>query len=217
MFFPTLERIKSLADRYPGKTFTPKQFTHLLRMQFRDPRLRFTAGRDDIVVKKNFHIQGTYNPGDDEDGKPCITISLMFNPRCRRVSIKDYDWNEMSFHIADTVTHEYLHQYYCRRRGFEFGRGYRTAKLLRYSDTMKDYLGCEDEILAYAFNIASEMVVYDRHMVLTKVHRMYRRYFSRDRKVMLQLEKQVAKYIKRLEPGNEQSDLRSRTRYGRCV
>lgn len=204
MFFETLERIRSLADRYPGKTFTPKQFTHLLRMQFRDPRLRFTCGQDDIVVKKNFHIQGLYNPGDDEDGKPCITISLMFSPRCRRVSIKDYKWDEISFHIADTVTHEYLHQYYCRQRGFQFGRGYRTAKLLRYSDTMKDYLGCEDEILAYAFNIASEMIVYKKHMVLTKVYRMYRRYFRQDRKVMLQLEKQVGKYINRWERSNDQ-------------
>jgi hypothetical protein len=43
------------------------------------------------------------------------------------------------------------------------------------------------------------MVVYKRHMVLTKVYRMYARYFRRDRKVMLQLEKQVHKYIKRLE------------------
>ena len=69
---------------------------------------------------------------------------------------------------------------------------------------MKDYLGCEDEILAYAFNIASEMIVYDRHMVLTKVYRMYRRNFRQDRKVMLQLEKQVAKYIKRLGANHEQ-------------
>ena len=199
MFFQVFERMKSLAAKHGGKTFTPKQFTHLLRMQFRDPQLRFTCGRDDIVVKKNFHIQGTYNPGDDEDNKPCISISLMFSPRCRLVSINDYDWESMSFHIADTITHEYLHQYYCRQRGFEFGRGYRTSKLMRYSDTMKDYLGCEDEILAYSFNIASEMVVYKRHMVLTKVYRMYRRYFRQDRKVMLQLEKQTNKYIKRLE------------------
>jgi hypothetical protein len=64
---------------------------------------------------------------------------------------------------------------------------------------MQDYLGCEDEILAHAFNVASEMVVYKKHMVLTKVYRMYNRYFRKDRKVMLQLEKQVDKYIKRLE------------------
>ena len=48
------------------------------------------------------------------------------------------------------------------------------------------------------------MIVYDRHMVLTKVYRMYRRNFRQDRKVMLQLEKQVAKYIKRLGANHEQ-------------
>jgi hypothetical protein len=64
---------------------------------------------------------------------------------------------------------------------------------------MQDYLGCEDEIQAHAFNVASEMVVYKKHMVLTKVYRMYNRYFRQDRKVMLKLEKQVNKYINRLE------------------
>jgi len=64
---------------------------------------------------------------------------------------------------------------------------------------MRDYLGCEDEILAYAFNVASEMVVYNRPMESTKVYKLYLRYFRKDRKVMLQLQKQADKYIKRLE------------------
>jgi len=123
MFFPAFERIKSLATRHSGRTFTPEQFTHLLRMQFRDSRLRFSCQRDALMTKKNFYIHAEYRPYDDEDNKPCIYVNLIFNPRCRRVGIKDYDWDSMSFHIADTVTHEYLHQYYCRQRNFEFGRG----------------------------------------------------------------------------------------------
>jgi hypothetical protein len=199
MFFQTLERIKSLPEIHRGKTFTPEQFTHLLRMQFRDSQLRFDCQRDPMLKKKNFWLTGEYRPYSDEYGDPCIYMTLTFHPRCRRVTFKDYNWDSMSFHIADTITHEYLHRYYCRKRNFKFGRGYRTKKLLRYSESMKDYLGCEDEILAYAFNVASEMIVYNRHMVLTKTYMLYRRYFRRDRKVMLQLEKQTNKYIKQLE------------------
>jgi hypothetical protein len=168
-------------------------------MQFCDSQLRFNCQRDRMLSKKNFWITGEYRPYSDEHDEPCIYMTLTFHPRCSRVTFKDYNWDDMSFHIADTITHEYLHRYYCRKRNFKFGRGYRTKKLLRYTETMKDYLGCEDEILAYAFNVASEMVVYKKHMVLTKTYRMYRRYFRQDRKVMLQLEKQTNKYIKQLE------------------
>jgi hypothetical protein len=204
MFFETLERIKKLPVKHGPKTYTPESFTHLIRMQFRDPQLRFNCVRDSELSKKNFWITAEYCPYDDSQDDPCVYVTLTFGSRCRWVSFSDYDWDRMSFHLADTITHEYLHRYYCRRRGYKHGRGYRDKNNLRYNDTMKDYLGCEDEILAYAFNIASEMIVYDRHMVLTKVYRMYRRNFRQDRKVMLQLEKQVAKYIKRLGANHEQ-------------
>lgn len=199
MFFQALERMKSLATRHSGRTFTPEQFTHLIRMQFRDPQLRFTCQRDPDVTKKNFWINGEYRPQEDEHNEPCVYITLTFNPRCCKITFKNYDWESMSFHLADVITHEYIHQYYCRKRGYKHGPGYRDRLNSRYDETMQDYLGCEDEIQAHAFNVASEMVVYNKHMVLTKVYRMYNRYFRRDRKVMLKLEKQVNKYINRLE------------------
>ena len=68
---------------------------------------------------------------------------------------------------------------------------------------MKDYLGCEDEIIAHGFNVASEMVVYDREMEKTKTYKLYRKHFRQDLKVMLQLKKQTNKYLKRLELSNE--------------
>jgi hypothetical protein len=197
MFFTALERIKSLAVKHHGRAFTPEQFTHLIRMQFRDPQLRFVCVRDPELTRKNFTILGEYRPHEDSQGEPCVYITLNFGPRCRRVGFKNYDWDTMSFHLADIITHEYLHRYYCRRRGYQHGRGYRDKLNSRYNETMQDYLGCEDEIQAHAFNVASEMIVYNQHMVLTKVYRMYNRYFRQDRKVMLKLEKQVNKYISR--------------------
>ena len=105
----------------------------------------------------------------------------------------------MGFHIADVVVHEYIHLHYCRKRGYRHGRGYRAKTTLRYLETMQDYLGCEDEILAHAFNVASEMVVYDRRMERTATYRNYRKYFRQDKKVMLQLRRQADKYLKLLE------------------
>lgn len=199
MFFQALERLRSIAVRHSGKKYTPEKLTHLIRMQFRDPKLVFNTRRNTLVEKGNFWISGEYRPLEDSYNEPCIYITLTYPTRKKITYIDQTDWDNMGFHIADVVTHEYLHQYYCRRRGYQHGHGYRDKLNSRYAESMQDYLGCEDEIQAHAFNIVSEMVVYRRAMTKTKVYKLYRRHFKQDRKVMLQLHKQVHKYINRLE------------------
>ena len=199
MFFEALERLRSIAVRHSGKKYTPEGLTHLIRMQFRDSRLVFTTERDQRVDLGGRRIIREYRPFEDSQDEPCIYITLTYPTRERVTYIDRTDWESMGFHVADIITHEYIHQYYCRRRGYKHGRGYRAKTTLRYSESMQDYLGCEDEILAHAFNVASEMVVYKRAMTKTSVYKLYRRHFRQDRKVMLQLQKQVNKYINRLE------------------
>ena len=204
MFFPTFERIKALAVKHHGKTFTPERLTHLIRMQFRDKQLRFVCQRTDEVTAGNFIIKGEYYPYEDSQDETCLYIGLAFSKQCRKVSFKKYNWESISFHLADTITHEYLHRYYIRKRGFLHGKAYRSSTQHTNRDSMKDYLGCEDEILAYSFNVASEMVVYNRTMEQTKIYRLYRKHFKQDPKVLTQLKKETNKYIKRLEQSNEQ-------------
>ena len=199
MFFDALERLRSIAVRHRGKRYSPEGMTHLIRMQFRDPGLRFTTERSDDVEMGQWSIKGEYRLYDDEQGDPSIHIALVYPTRERVCHIDRHRWDDMGFHIADIVTHEYIHQYYCRGRGYRYGRGYKTARLLRYQETMRDYLGCEDEILAHGFNVASEMVVYDREMEETRTWRLYRKHFKQDPKVLLQLKKHANKYLKRLE------------------
>lgn len=199
MFFQTFERIKSIATRHSGKIYSSKGFTHLLRCQLRDPKLRFYTKHDSAVEKGNFWIGGEYRPHDDELGEPCIHVVLTYPTNNHKTYINKIDWDTIAFHLADVLTHEYIHRYYIRKRQFKFGRGYKCASLKNYNETMQDYLGCEDEIIAHAFNVASESVVYDREIEKTKVYRLYRKHFRQDQKVVLQLKKQAVKYIKELE------------------
>ena len=199
MFFNALERLRSISVRHSGKRYTPEGLTHLIRMQFRDPMLQFTTERDASVELGHWNIKGEYQLYDDEQDNPSIHITLVYPTREKYCYIDRHNWESMGFHIADIVTHEYIHQYYCRRRGYRYGRGYGTPRLLRYQESMRDYLGCEDEILAHGFNVASEMVVYNRAMEKTKTWRLYRKHFKQDPKVLTQLKKQADKYLKRLE------------------
>jgi hypothetical protein len=204
MFFEALERLQSIAVRHRGKRYTPEGLTHLIRMQFCDPKLRFNTERAADIEMGQWSIKGEYRPYEDEQGDPSIYITLVYPTTEKWCYINRHNWESMGFHIADIVTHEYIHQYYCRGRGYRYGRGYGTPRLLRYRETMQDYLGCEDEILAHGFNVASEMIVYDRPMEKTKTWRLYRKHFKRDPKVLTQLEKHTNKYLKRLERSNEQ-------------
>ena len=199
MFFNALERLRSISVRHSGKRYTPEGLTHLIRMQFRDPMLQFTTERDASVELGQWNIKGEYRLYEDEQDNPSIHITLVYPTREKYCYIDRHNWESMGFHIADIVTHEYIHQYYCRRRGYRYGRGYGTPRLLRYQESMRDYLGCEDEILAHGFNVASEMVVYNRTMEKTKTWRLYRKHFKHDPKVLTQLKKQADKYLKRLE------------------
>ena len=214
MFFETLRRIKSIATRHSGKTYTPEGLTHLIRMQFRDPQLQFQTSRDRRVARGNFWIGGEYRCVDDEQDEPCITITLTYPAKQKTCNIDHHNWNKMAFHIADVVTHEYLHQWYSRQRGYRNGPGYRDQQNLRYSESMQDYLGCEDEIQAHAFNVCSEMLVYGKSMEQTKTYRLYQRHFRHDPKVVLKLKRHAVKYIKRWEQSNEQVGPRTRLHSG---
>jgi hypothetical protein len=209
MFFQALERIRTIAVRHSGKQYTPEGLTHLIRMQFRDPQLRFCTTRDSCVERDNFWIKGEYRPFDDEADDPCIYITLTYPDRLTTNYIDTTDWDSMAFHIADVVTHEYIHQYHCRRRGYRYGRGYRGVITNRYAESMQDYLGCEDELLAHSFNVASEMVVYNVAMEQTETYRLYKKHFRQDLKVLLQLKKYAIKYIKELEHQNDKSGPRA--------
>jgi hypothetical protein len=198
MFFKAFERLKSIAVRHSGKKYTHKGLTHLIRMQFRDSKLVFTTERDSRVEQGNFWIKGEYRPHEDSQDEPCIYITLTYPKKEQITHIDRTDWELMGFHIADVVTHEYLHQYYCRRRGYKHGRGYRSKTNLRYSESMQDYLGCEDEILAHAFNVASEMIVYNRAMNRTATYKLYQKYFKHDLVIMQKLNKYTTKYLRQL-------------------
>lgn len=204
MFFPILERIRSIGQRHAGKVYTPQGFTHLLRMQFRDPGMRFYTEFSDRLKPGSWTIKGEYRPFDDEDGLPSIHVTMVYPVRDRRLRINQHDWPEIGFQIADIITHEYIHQYHVRRRGYRYGPGYRQYSMSSYNESWQDYLGCEDEILAHSFNVASESVVYNRPIEKTKTYRLYQRHFRNDRKVVLQLHRHAVKYLKALEHCHEQ-------------
>lgn len=102
-------------------------------------------------------INAEYDQEKDEDNKVSIQIILVTYP-----TDKSFLWDRSQFdyiikQIADTLIHESAHMKQCRARDFE---EYFFEKNDFDSDKEEAqyYLGSDDEIDAYAYNIASELL-----------------------------------------------------------
>ncbi|HET8688379.1 MAG TPA: hypothetical protein VFM18_17350 [Methanosarcina sp.] len=199
MFFNTLDRIRLISAKHSGKTYTPEALTKLIRSQFRDSALRFYTKKDARIAKHNILIGGEYVPHDDEDDEPCIHIHLTYSTKDKIISIDKVDWGTLGFHIANVITHEYIHRYHISKRNFKFGRSYKNDKISKFETTMQDYLGCQDEIIAYGFNCAAEIVVYNLSFENTKTYILYRKHFNEDHQVLKKLKKQTTQYLRQLK------------------
>jgi hypothetical protein len=201
MFFSTLERVKRIGTKHCGKSYSPEGFTRLIRSQIKDPNIKFYTRRSPYVPIGDFDLGAEYRPHEDEFNEPFIHVFLTYSTRQRKMKISSWNWDTLAFSFADVIVHEYVHQKHIRKRNFKYGLGYNGSKLDsgNYNDTMKNYLGCEDEILAYSFNVASEMAYYGTAIDKTRVVKLYRKVFRRDPNVVLKLKRHALKYIKQLE------------------
>jgi len=206
MFFPLLERIKSIAVKHRGKAYTPQGLTKLIRSQFKDPQLKFYTETDDRVAKYNILIAGEYAPYDDENDEPCIHIHLTYSGKQNTTPINKINWDVMGFYIASVLTHEYIHQYHIRKRDYQYGRSYKQNKVSCFEDSMQDYLGCEDELIAYGFNCAAEIVCFAKPYEKTDTYKLYKKNFKNDSKVMEQLRKQTVIYLKQLKDEHDRQN-----------
>ena len=122
----------------------------------------------DIVISSDEHknveqgdmnINAFYNFVADEVDETAIELVLMFSPEDKELTIGEDGWSAMSSRLADAIQHEMHHQIQYRNRGFRLQRKF-TRFNTEVEAIMKgqEYLGNDDEIEAFALNIANELV-----------------------------------------------------------
>ena len=109
------------------------------------------------VENGSVYIGGCYQSADDQDNEKCIEISLNYFSKNDKIEVYDQRLKRIAICIADTLLHEIMHMRQYRRRAFKPLPDY--ASRAEKTDIRKEqaYLGCTDEIDAYAFNIACEL------------------------------------------------------------
>jgi hypothetical protein len=120
-----------------------------------------------VVRKQNDHSQkpgmvymgGTYYSDFDKgDYNRYIEIVLSYHPLDTTIKMTEYRWTRICSLFADTILHEIIHMRQYRRRDWKELPFYQSNAARSDQRKEQEYLGCSDEIDAYSFNIACELV-----------------------------------------------------------
>lgn len=139
-----------------NQQLTPTEFTAKVRqhMRFFKIPINVTTSYHQETNKSEVWVGGLYDSIKDLDGRRAITLRLQYNPTDTYIKINKQRFNRFCVLVADTLLHEMIHMRQYRRRGFKDIPGYESIAESCRQRTEQTYLGHNDEIDAYSFNIA---------------------------------------------------------------
>ena len=113
----------------------------------------------DPTVKVNqVYIGGTYYSHFDKKKKKSIEIRLFYNPTIKILNLSRDMFRKFCLLFADTVLHEIIHMRQFRRRKFKILPDYESRIEMKEQRQEQSYLGSSDELDAYSFNIACDLL-----------------------------------------------------------
>jgi len=164
-------------------------------------------------------LGGAYYSDLDEDGLQSIEINLAYHSIKDHITISNLRFRRLCTLFADTVLHEIIHMRQFRKRRFKHLPDYASTARREKQRREQEYLGNNDEIDAYAFNIACEMLTkadgnYAKVIRMlnenqkgtrrkTTCWRVYLNAFNHDHNhpIIKRMKKRVAYYLPKAEKG----------------
>lgn len=212
--------IWTLSPEIIGKSFTIDRFhSKITRHLKKQIPLRFKKNIRKSVEAGYVYIGGFYCSGQDQMRRKCIELVFEYSLKSNQILISTRKFQRMCLTIADTILHEIMHMRQYRRRNFKILPEYNSTAEKTKLRTEQQYLGCSDEIDAYSFNIACELLEKfkgDRGKVINYLYedqkgtrgrhncwRMYLKAFEHDHThpIILRVKKKVIKYLPAAESG----------------
>jgi hypothetical protein len=114
------------------------------------------AVSNDVDIE-DININAYYDPDLDERKKVSIELVLITNPNATHLMLDEIAWMNLCLLVADSLAHELIHMRSFRARGFEDVAVKHATAFNELPDT-QEYLADPDEIEAYAYNIAQELL-----------------------------------------------------------
>jgi hypothetical protein len=138
----TIEEIINLIGIYIGKRF----------------RVDVVHGYAQEVDQNDIDLNAYYDSGHDEAGETSIELYLITNPLDKTILLNEEEFDCVAKRIVDSITHEIIHMKQSRSRDFLEIESFEHAQVDDEQLENKLYLGNLDEVDAYAYNIAEELL-----------------------------------------------------------
>lgn len=204
----------SLNSEVVGKRLTTDQLYRKISRHLKQQLpIRIKKCIDNRLDSGHIYTGGCYYSDYDAKGKMAIEVNYSYHVKSQHFTMSSYKWRKISKRFADVMLHEIIHMRQFRARNFKSLPGYQSTAAITSERKEQEYYGDIDEMGAFAFNIACEMLdrfgydpgVISQYMDSREVRRhkntwwyQYLKVFNWDydhtiikrmkRKVMLQLE-----------------------------
>lgn len=142
-----------------GQKLTPTQIQKILSKHIKQHiPIKVSKSIHNKNKIDNINVGGFYYSWLDKKRYKAIEIRFGFNPTNKFINYSNYKFNKLAINFSDIVLHEIIHTRQFRSRNFKYLPEYpSTAE--SYTQRQKQiYLGDRDEIDAYAFNVACELI-----------------------------------------------------------
>ena len=110
------------------------------------------------VIKNCIWVGGTYYSDLDKQNQKAIELVLVYTSNATTISITPSNFQRSCGSIANTIMHEIIHMRQYRRREFKELPDYASTAEESGQREEQTYLGRSDEIDAYGYNIACELL-----------------------------------------------------------
>lgn len=126
------------------------------------------------VPEGDMNMNAYYDPAADEDGDTPVSVTLLCNEADEyNMTLSDVGIALLIVRVADAIAHEFIHARQYRSRKFKAGNAGITVSSDPKLAKAQEYLTRPDELEAYAYNIAAELVRNLNEDVVYDYLRMY--------------------------------------------
>jgi hypothetical protein len=210
-YFQLLRKLYDIYDKLEGKEVNHLQIIRKIKKTIPWTNCKVYGIKTLSVATNNWSVSGLYDPEADEFGETCVEIEIGFPARKDVFHFSEADvsrshWGEFCIDFAQILGHEYVHMNQFRKRNFKWSRPYCSVTLNPTLKEKQEYYGDKDEIDAYAFTAAAEIILNKiiknsaRQLVeSSNLYKTYVRTFNKTDPVVLKFKKLTERYIKRLE------------------
>ena len=154
-----LASLKKMEPEIVGQRLDKYKLTSIVQDALEPYRVEVEFTNTSNVPKDEINMNAGYSQDIDKWRDPdmyATSLDLLFNNRQRTYSFSKEGFDELVVRINDAIGHERIHQRQARKRKLKIpGAPYKGPGK---DKAERDYLGQPDEVEAFSYNIASELL-----------------------------------------------------------